>query len=238
MDETAPLLAARDVHAGYGSNEVLHGVSMTIAPQTIVALLGHNGAGKTTFLRTVFGLHPMTAGTLQYAGQSLPSGAPQLRVLRGIALVPETRNVFLRMSVLENLRFALQAGGGNGAGKDSIAFAFDIFPALKEKLGQPAGSLSGGQRQMLAVSLALVKRPKLLLLDEPSLGIAPNLVQRMMESMRTIRDQIGSGVLLVEQAVQAALSVADYVYVMRMGRMVAAAPAEEVRRQPDLWRYF
>ena len=87
MDETAPLLAARDVHAGYGSNEVLHGVSMTIAPQTIVALLGHNGAGKTTFLRTVFGLHPMAAGTLQYAGESLPSGAPQLRVLRGIALV-------------------------------------------------------------------------------------------------------------------------------------------------------
>ncbi len=231
------LLSAEGIRASYDRNEVLHGVNLNVNERSIVALLGHNGAGKTTLIRTIFGLHPRAGGTVMCSGRSLPNLHPERRVAVGMAYVPQGANVFRSLSVTENLRVAM-AGVARGEMEERIAFAFDVFPILKDRPRHMAGQLSGGQRQMLAVSLALVKRPRLLILDEPTLGIAPNLVQRLMASLATIRDSAGASILLIDQAVGSAIAIADFVHILKMGNIVHAGPAANLRGEADLWQYF
>lgn len=233
------LLEIENIRAAYGANEVIHGVSLTVDPGSIVALLGHNGAGKTTIAHTIFGIHRQTYGTVSFRGQSMAPGDTVARVRRRMALVPQTGNVFPQLSVRANLQVAVEtAPTANKQVDDPLAIVRDVFPILNERLGQRAGQLSGGQRQMLAVSMALVKGPELLILDEPTLGIAPILVQRLMQSLVSIRDELGTSILLIEQAIHATLKIADYAYVMRMGKIELAAPAAEALKDPGLWRYF
>lgn len=232
------LLVVDSVTARYQSNTVLHGVSLTVPQKCIVTLLGHNGAGKTTLCRVIFGLHPTREGTVRYAGESMPSAQPLPRVRAGMAYVPQGTNIFPSLTIEENLDVSLTTSGVKDGAEERKAFAFQIFPMLKERPHHRAGALSGGQRQMLAVSLALVKRPRLLILDEPSLGIAPNLVQRLMENLITIRDTLDTSILLIDQAARSALRVADHAYVMKMGKIIADAPATELAAQKDLWQYF
>lgn len=233
------LLDVQSLRAGYRANEILHGVDLRVPPHSIVALLGHNGAGKTTLVRTIFGLHPASGGRVLYGDHELPPRDAGARVDHGVALVPQTGNVFPNLSVRDNLRTAVEMGRSRKQDPDdALEFAFGIFPALADRMEQRAGSLSGGQRQMLGVSITLVRRPSLLILDEPSLGIAPNLVQRLMESLVQIRDSLGTSILLIDQAVRSALRVADHAYVLKSGRVALDAPAAGLRDEDDLWQYF
>ena len=225
-----PLLAVTDLVAGYGKAEVLHGVSLTVAAQQIVAIVGPNGAGKTTLMHAVMGLLPR-GGMVALAGQ--PAGDAGWLVARGVALVPETRALFTDMSVEDNLELGAFARWRRGA-RDlaaSIADVFAVFPRLQDRRRQLAGTLSGGERQMLALGRALMAQPKLLLLDEPSLGLAPLVVQDIFRVIVALRAR-GIAILLVEQNARAALQVADYGYVLEMGRVALHGPCATLAADP------
>jgi branched-chain amino acid transport system ATP-binding protein len=225
------LLSVRNLSAGYGRAEVLHGVSLTIAPHQIVAIVGPNGAGKTTLMHAIMGLLPRV-GAVSYMGE--PAGDAGWLVSRGVVLVPETRALFTDMSVEDNLLLGAFARYRQGA-RDlpaSLADVLEVFPRLAERRRQSAGTLSGGERQMLALGRALMGQPKLLLLDEPSLGLAPKIVQDIFRVIGALRDR-GIAILLVEQNARAALQMADYGYVLEMGRVALEGPcavlAEDAR---------
>ncbi len=212
------LLEVENLHAGYGRIEALHGISVTIEERALSALVGANGAGKTTLLRAISGLRPATRGTIRFADRDITRLQPSARVRLGIAQVPEGRQVFPGLSVEDNL-----AMGGYTRNFRDVAEgrerAFALFPMLKERRASAAGTLSGGQQQMLAIARALMSKPRLLLLDEPSMGLSPLLVA---EVFRVIADLKASGVtiFLVEQNAQAALRIADRAYVIETGRTV------------------
>mgnify|MGYP001602892866 FL=1 len=189
------VLEASDLVAGYGRKQVLHGVSLRVEAAEIVALIGHNGAGKTTLLKTLFGLLPALGGEVRYGGRSITGRRAALNVRDGLSFVPQGHGIFTDLTVRENLELGGYSVGA--ADPDRLAAIYDLFPILKERQDQRAGTLSGGQQQMLALGLALVLRPKLLLLDEPSLGLAPVLVQRVLESVQEINRRFGTAVLLV-----------------------------------------
>jgi len=225
------LLAVENLSAGYGKAEVLHGATLSVAARQIVAIVGPNGAGKTTLMHAVMGLLPRT-GNVAFMGR--PAGDVGWMVRQGIVLVPETRALFTDMSVEDNLQLGAFARWRQGA-RDlpaSMADVFEIFPRLAERRRQSAGTLSGGERQMLALGRALMGQPKLLLLDEPSLGLAPKIVADIFRVIVTLRDR-GIAILLVEQNARAALQMADYGYVLEMGRVAlhgpCAALAEDAR---------
>jgi branched-chain amino acid transport system ATP-binding protein len=218
------LLSVTGLSAGYGKAEVLHGVSLSIAERRIVAIVGPNGAGKTTLMHAIMGLLPRT-GEVSFTGQ--PAGDSGWMVARGVVLVPETRALFTDMSVEENLELGAFARWRQGA-RDlpaSMADVFEIFPRLAERRRQSAGTLSGGERQMLALGRALMGKPKLLMLDEPSLGLAPKIVADIFRVIATLRDR-GIATLLVEQNARAALQLANYGYVLEMGRVALHGPCE------------
>lgn len=226
------LLHARDVSAGYGGRMIVEEVSLTVAAGEVLALLGHNGAGKSTLLRAFFGLLAGRTGHVAVAGNSLDGLAPRQVLLRGLAYVPQERSVFPRLTVLENLRmggFALEDRALLAA---RVEAALDLFPRLRERVGQLAGTLSGGEQRMLEVARTLLLDPKVVMLDEPSIGLAPKLAEQVFA---TIRDLAAGGraVLLVEQSVKRALAVSDRAVVMEMGRIVledsAAALAADDR---------
>jgi len=183
------ILEACDLVAGYGRKQVLHGVSLRVEAAEIVALIGHNGAGKTTLLKTLFGLLPALGGEVRYGGRSITGRRAALNVRAGLSFVPQGHGIFTDLTVRENLELGGYSVGA--ADPDRLAAIYDLFPILKERQDQRAGTLSGGQQQMLALGLALVLRPKLLLLDEPSLGLAPVLVQRVLESVQEINRASG-----------------------------------------------
>jgi branched-chain amino acid transport system ATP-binding protein len=225
------LLSVENLCAGYGQAEVLHGVSLSISERQIVAIVGPNGAGKTTLMHAVMGLLPRM-GKISFMGQN--AGDAGWMVQRGVVLVPETRALFTDMSVEDNLQLGAFARWRQGA-RDlpaSMAEVFGIFPRLAERRRQSAGTLSGGERQMLALGRALMGRPSLLLLDEPSLGLAPKIVSDIFRVIGALRDR-GIAILLVEQNARAALQLADYGYVLEMGRVAlhgpCAALAEDAR---------
>ena len=226
------LLEVRDLHDAHGKVEVVHGVSLAIERARIVTVIGPNGAGKTTLLGAVMGLLP-SRGEIRYDGQSVADLAVEERVTRGVCLVPERRELFAAMSVADNLE--LGAFARRRAGRAAIAATRDQvyrrFPRLAERRRQLAGTLSGGERQMLALGRALMARPRLLLLDEPSLGLAPLIVKEIFNIIAGLRET-GVAILLVEQNAHAALQVADYGYVLETGDVAAAGESAALARDP------
>jgi branched-chain amino acid transport system ATP-binding protein len=227
------LLECRDVVAGYGDVEVLHGVTIAVRAGTITALLGSNGAGKTTLMRAIAGVLPLRSGALVYSGQPVDRLGPAERVAAGMALVPEGRLVFPDLSVAENLRlgaYTARARAGRLARTDKM---YEMFPRLRERRGQAAGALSGGEQQMLALARGLMSEPALLLLDEPSLGLAPQVTRQMFETIAKLRDE-GHSVLIVEQDIAGTLGIADYGYVMENGRITIEGEPRILRDDPHV----
>jgi branched-chain amino acid transport system ATP-binding protein len=221
------VLAVDTLRSGYGRIEVLHGVSLEVAAGEIVALVGSNGAGKTTLLRTISGVHPMRSGTIRLGGEAIERLAAHRRVARGIAQVPEGRQVFAPLSVDDNLRLGAFVRRDAEVSAD-LANVYDTFTALAEKRHVNAGSLSGGQQQMLAIGRALMARPSLLLLDEPSMGLAPFLVEQIFAIIGDFKRR-GLTVLLVEQNAHAALAIADRGYVIEGGRITMTGTGHALR---------
>ena len=225
-----PLLEVRDLHAGYGRAEVLHGLNLRAAAGSVITVIGPNGAGKSTLLGALMGVIG-ARGELLYQGASLATRTLEERVQDGIALVPEQRALFGSMPVEDNLQLGAWRRIRQGA-KDSgadLERVFTLFPRLKERRGQLAGTLSGGERQMLALGRALMSRPSLLMLDEPSLGLAPLVVREIFSTIERLRET-GVTILLVEQNARAALEVADHGYVLEMGEIALEGPARELAR--------
>jgi branched-chain amino acid transport system ATP-binding protein len=228
-----PLLQLESLRAGYGHVEVLHGVSLSVPEGQMVAIVGPNGAGKTTLMSAVMGLLPRRGGSVCYQGAQ--AGATEDLVTAGAVLVPEKRALFTDMSVEDNLLlgFYSRHRGGERDSRSSMREVFTIFPRLEERRRQHAATLSGGERQMLALGRALMARPRLLLLDEPSLGLAPMLVREIFRVLVELR-QRGLSILLVEQNVRAALQVSDYGYVLEMGEVAAEGPSADLARNPRI----
>ncbi|MCW2641788.1 MAG: transporter related protein [Dactylosporangium sp.] len=225
------LLELENVSLLYGRIEALHGISLQVEEGEIVALIGANGAGKSTTMRAVSGLRPIASGSIRFKGEDITRLRADLRVLRGLCQAPEGRGIFPGMTVLENL------GMGAYTRKDRVGIAADLervltlFPRLAERAKQPGGTLSGGEQQMLAVGRALMSRPKLLLLDEPSMGLAPKLIQQIFEIITEINQQ-GTTILLVEQNAQQALSRAHRGYVLETGNIVRSGTGAELLHDP------
>jgi branched-chain amino acid transport system ATP-binding protein len=213
------MLELNDINAGYGDLQALWGISLKVDDGELVALVGPNGAGKTTTLRVITALLKLTSGSVSFAGDALGDVPPHTLVGRGLAMVPEGGRVFTTMTVLENLELGAYTPDARKAKDQSLKWVFETFPRLEERQRQRAGTLSGGERQMLAIGRAMMSQPKLLLLDEPSFGLAPIMVQHMFEMIGQINQQ-GVTVLLVEQNVRAALELAQRAYVIENGRIV------------------
>jgi branched-chain amino acid transport system ATP-binding protein len=228
---TAPLLQLDGLRAGYGHVEVLHGINLSVPNGQIIAIVGPNGAGKTTLMGAVMGLLPRRGGTVRFHGA--PAGATQAMVASGAVLVPEQRALFSDMTVEDNLLlgFYPRRRAGERDSRPSMRDVFAIFPRLEERRRQLAATLSGGERQMLALGRALMGRPRLLLLDEPSLGLAPMLVREIFRVLVDLRSR-GLSILLVEQNVRAALQISDYGYVLEMGEVAAEGPSTDLARNP------
>jgi branched-chain amino acid transport system ATP-binding protein len=230
------LLEVEDIHTFYGNIEALKGVSLEVEEGEIVTLIGSNGAGKSTTLRSISGLSPPRAGKIRFAGEDIQHIPPQEIVRLGISQSPEGRHCFQRMSVRENLELGAYLRR-DGRVKDDLDRVFDLFPRLKEREKQKAGTMSGGEQQMLAIGRALMAEPKLLLLDEPSMGIAPILVQRIYETIAEINRQ-GTTILLVEQNANFALGVSRRGYVLETGQVALADSSAKLREDPEVQRAY
>ncbi|RWR13641.1 ABC transporter ATP-binding protein [Siminovitchia fortis] len=225
----SPLLKLEEIHSYYGKIHALKGVSLEVGEGEIVALLGSNGAGKSTTLKTISGLVPPKSGTLEFGGKNIAGRPPHQVVEAGITHVPEGRRIFGGLTVMENLELGGFTKRKDKAFlKDGIDRSFELFPRLKERKDQLAGTLSGGEQQMLAISRGLMAEPKLLMLDEPSMGLAPIIVQGIMEIIQEINKQ-GTTVLLIEQNARAALGLADRGYIIETGEIVLHDTAEVLR---------
>lgn len=226
------MLRADSVSAGYGGRMIVEEVTLSVAGGEVLALLGHNGAGKSTLLRAFFGLLPGRGGAVSVDGRSLDGLAPRDVLLGGLAYVPQERSIFPKLTVLENLRMGGFALSDKGLLARRIEQALDLFPRLRERIGQLAGTLSGGEQRMLEVARALLLDPRAVMLDEPSIGLAPRLADQVFATIRAMAAQ-GRAILLVEQSVKRALAVSDRAVVMEMGRIVledsAAALAADDR---------
>ena len=231
------MLRLDDVHVAYGEIPALKGVGLEVRQGEIVALLGNNGAGKTTTLRTISGLLVPTRGALTLEGEPLTGVPPHAVVRRGIAHVPEGRRIFNRLTVRENLTMGAYTRTDTAVIASDLERVFTLFPRLEERITQVAGTLSGGEQQMLAIGRALMARPRLLLLDEPSMGLAPVLVEQIFETVRDINRQ-GTTILLVEQNAAMALAVAHRGYVIETGAIVLSGTAAELADNPEVRRAY
>jgi branched-chain amino acid transport system ATP-binding protein len=226
----ASLLEVRDVHVAYGAGvRALQGVSLQVNAGEVVALIGANGAGKTTLLKAIAGLVTPQAGEVSFDGQAIGAVDAADRVKLGVALVPEGRRLFSRLSVAENLTLGSFSNGDASHRREMLERIHTLFPVLRERARQRAGTLSGGEAQMLAIARALMSRPRFLMLDEPSLGIMPRLVDQVMDSLRRLHETEGLTMFLVEQNVPAALDLADRGYVLQTGRVVMEGRSAELR---------
>jgi branched-chain amino acid transport system ATP-binding protein len=228
------MLDVRDAHVHYGKVEALKGVSFSVAAGEIVTLIGGNGAGKTTTLKMLSGIRPLSAGAVSFEGLDLAKVAAHRRVEMGICQSPEGRGIFPGMTVVENLEMGLYARKASKASIDAdFTRVFGLFPRLAERRRQVGGTLSGGEQQMLAIGRALMSAPKLLLLDEPSMGLAPRLVAQIFDIVRAINEQ-GTTILLVEQNAAQALQRADRAYVLETGRVIKSGVARELLDDPSV----
>ena len=225
------MLELVDIHVRYGNIRALQGVSLTVAEGELIALIGSNGAGKTTTLRTISGLLRPTDGTIAFEGVDITRAPADRIVSLGISHCPEGRRIFGGLSVRDNLRLGAVSQGDKRAAAEDLEMVIGLFPLLGERMGQAGGTLSGGEQQMLSIGRALMSRPRLLLLDEPSLGLAPLMVERIFETIAQLK-AAGRTILLVEQNVHHALDVADRAYVLETGRVTLDGPTEVLRRNP------
>lgn len=230
------LLELEDVHTFYGNIEALKGISIEVEEGDCVTLIGSNGAGKSTTLRSISGLTPPRVGSIRFDGREIGETPPQEIVQRGISLSPEGRKIFPRMSVRENLDLGAYLRRDKDVDQD-LDRVFDLFPRLKEREKQKAGTMSGGEQQMLAMGRALMARPKVLLLDEPSMGLAPVLVERIYETVEEINKQ-GTTILLVEQNANFALGVSKRAYVLETGKIALSDDSEKLRENPEVQRAY
>jgi branched-chain amino acid transport system ATP-binding protein len=229
------LLELRDVDTFYGPIHILQGLTLDVQPGELVCLLGGNASGKSTTLKTILGIVQPRNGSVSFAGEDVTRRATSYRIRQGMAIVPENRRLFAPMTVLENLQMgAYLHGGGSKADFDRV---YELFPLLYERRSQLAGTLSGGEQQMVAMGRALMAKPKLLLMDEPSMGLAPILVERSFEIIEQVNAS-GVAMLVVEQNANVSLSIADRGYVLSTGRLVLSGPAEQLREDEDLRKAY
>jgi branched-chain amino acid transport system ATP-binding protein len=232
------VLVVDDLQAGYGRKHVVFDVNLHIRRGEIVTIVGHNGAGKTTTLKTVFAMLPPLHGSITYDGADVTRSTCRRNVLRGMSYIPAERFVFGDLTVVDNLRLGAMHEKDGQVRQRRLDLVYGMFPILKERSEQRARTMSGGQQRMLSLGLAMMSSPKLLLLDEPSLGLAPALVAEIFSGVRRLADEEGLSVLLLEQNVGQALRIADRAYVMRSGRIILEETAEEMRKRPDYWDLF
>ena len=231
------MLEVRDLHVAYGAAPALWGVTLRVAEGELLCVVGPNGAGKTTLINAIAGILRARSGVISMAGNELQSLPPHRYCAAGIAVVPEGRRLFTKMTVLENLELGSYLPAAKARRSESLEQALALFPMLKEKLTSPAGELSGGQQQMVAIARALMARPRLLLLDEPSLGLSPLIVEDMFGAIRRINAE-GMSVLLVEQNVAMAMQVSTRAYVLEEGRIVAEGAPDELLARPEIQRAY
>jgi branched-chain amino acid transport system ATP-binding protein len=231
------LLEVSDIHAHYGSIEALKGVSLTVEEGEVVTLIGSNGAGKSTTLRSISGLTPASAGKVVFAGEEITRVPAHEIVVRGIALSPEGRHCFARMNVRENLELGAHRRPRSPEVAEDLERVFSLFPRLQERERQKAGTMSGGEQQMLAIGRALMARPRLLMLDEPSMGIAPILVTRIYETIGEI-NRSGVAILLVEQNANYALDISKRGYVLETGQVALLGDSAQLRDDPEVQRAY
>ena len=231
------LLEVENLHVYYGNIHALKGISLTVEEGEIVALLGSNGAGKTTTLRTISGLLRPSEGTVRLRDEPIGGQPPHVIVYKGVGHAPEGRRIFARLTVEENLRMGAYARADQAGINQDIERVFVLFPRLKERIAQVAGTLSGGEQQMLAIGRALMARPTVLLLDEPSMGLAPVLVEQIFETVKGINAQ-GTTILLVEQNAYMALTIARRGYVLQTGEIALSGPASELQANEEVRRAY
>ena len=232
-----PLLEVRDLEVAYGAAPALWGVSIEVRAGELLSIVGPNGAGKTTLINAIAGIQPARAGRLLFDGRDITRLPPHRFCAAGIAIVPEGRRLFAGMTVRENLELGSYLPKAKAQRRESLDAVVALFPVLQEKLASPAGELSGGQQQMVAIARALMARPRLLLLDEPSLGLSPRIVHDMFAAIRRINAD-GMSVLLVEQNVTMALQIASRAYVLEEGRIVADGAPAELLARPEIQRAY
>jgi branched-chain amino acid transport system ATP-binding protein len=233
-----PILALANVESAYGPVKAIRGVSLAVRPGSIVTVLGANGAGKSTILRTISGILDPQKGSISFRGEQIQRRDPAQIVRLGISHVPEGREVFALLSVHDNLMMGAYTRRDRDAVAQDLEMVYAYFPVLRERARQEAGQLSGGQQQMLAISRALMGRPKLLLLDEPSLGLSPKLTQEIFAIIRRINRERGTTILLVEQNAAMALDLADHGYVLEVGRIVMEDTCERLRQKDDIREFY
>jgi branched-chain amino acid transport system ATP-binding protein len=232
------MLALRDVHTYYGKSHILHGVTLDVGPGEVVGLLGRNGVGKSTTLKTICGLVHPAGGRVEFEGRDVAGWAPHRLPALGIAYVPEDRRIFRLLTVLENLRTGLDRRGVSEQRRtELLEKVYHHFPVLRERRSQAGGTLSGGEQQMLAIARAMMLEPKIVLLDEPTEGLMPRMVGQIREIIRVLHDE-GVAILLVEQNVPLTLEVSSRVYIMEKGVVRHQAPASELRQQHDVIRQY
>ena len=230
------LLESKDLDIGYSKRIVVYGLAMSVEKGEIVAIIGHNGAGKTTTLKGLFGILKPFKGNIIFNGTDITGHSPLNNIKNGITFLPQERFIFPELSVRENLDLGAYTVEEDVESRlDNI---FHLFPPLKERAWQRSSTLSGGERRMLGLGMTLITRPQLLILDEPSLGLAPVLVTSLLETLRQIRDEMGTSVILVEQNVKQALKVAQRVYVMKMGRIILEETGENLLQRGEWWDLF
>ncbi len=232
------ILETKGLAAGYGKKRAVFGVDLSLAKGEKLLILGHNGAGKTTLLRAIFGLIEPMAGSVMLEGRDITGRTPAANVADGVAFVPQGHGIFKSLTVRDNLELGAFAENDKGKLPERLETVHDLFPILKERASQVAGTFSGGQQQMLAIGMALMHGPRVLILDEPSIGLAPNLVERVMEAIATINEKLGASILMVEQNVQLSLPLADRVMVIKTGVTVYEGSPEPLRDHVELMKLF
>jgi len=232
-------LLVKEIEAGYGEVKILRDISFEVRKGELLSLLGSNGAGKTTTLKTIAGIRPpiMFKGEIIFNGDNITTLPPHERVERGLVLVPEGRGIFPYLTVYENLKIAAYTKRARKYFKDSLEFVYNMFPILKERRNQLAGTLSGGEQQMLALARALIQRPQLLMMDEPSLGLAPKLVLQLFKTISNLRDE-GYTILLVEQNAYQSLQISDRAYIIENGQIVRSGASSELLKDPEVKKAY
>jgi branched-chain amino acid transport system ATP-binding protein len=235
--EIRMLLKTENICSGYGNKEVIHNASLHINEGELVGIVGHNGAGKTTMLNTILGLIPLKKGEIVFFGRDISNSKIADRVKVGISLVPQGQSTFSNMSVRDNLKFALfiHTDKRKGSDKSALSATFDLFPVLHDRQSQIAGTLSGGERQMLALAMGILSRPKIMMIDEPTLGLSPLLSQKLEDAIRDINSKYAISVIVVQESIEVVCSLARRIYVMKLGEIVLEEEADKLAKMEDHW---